>query len=351
MNRREDISSFLKNYDGPDVQIMEVCGTHTAEIVKNGIPSLLSPKIHLTAGPGCPVCVTVTDYIDRLVDLSLEERTCVYAFGDLLRVRGSRYSLSDAKSLGGRVRMVYAPQDMLRYAGEEKDMTHVFAAVGFETTTPVYALLIQEAVRRGLDNVRLLTSLKTMPGIVRWLCEKNRKITPEKQITGFLAPGHVCAVTGYRSYEQIAEEYQIPFIVSGFTGELLLLSIYGLVRLRGQGITRNFYPQAVSRDGNQAALEGIAGVFEPCDAAWRGFGIVPGTGMRLKKEYAGFDAGSMGLDADQVAEGCRCADVLMGKIEPRQCPLFGKVCTPQDPRGACMVSQEGSCFNYYQGGL
>ncbi|MGN1024017.1 MAG: hydrogenase formation protein HypD [Lachnospiraceae bacterium] len=351
MTRRDEILDFLGHYDGPEVRIMEVCGTHTAQIVRTGIPSLLSPKIHLISGPGCPVCVTVTDYIDRLVELSLAPGSTVYAFGDLLRVRGSRYSLSEAKSLGGQVRMVYAPADLLTFAEREPDICHIFAAVGFETTVPVYADLIQEARRRDLSNVKLLTSLKTMPGIVRWLCRENEKAAPDKKVTGFLAPGHVCAAAGYREYEPIAEEFQLPFIVAGFSADLLLAAIYGLVREQGRGVVRNFYPQAVSRDGNPAARAAVQEMFSPCDAAWRGFGTVPGTGLCLRPDFASFDAGSEGLTRDHVAGGCRCADVLMGRISSRECPLFGKVCTPENPQGACMVSQEGSCFNHFQEGV
>ncbi|MDD6690594.1 MAG: hydrogenase formation protein HypD [Lachnospiraceae bacterium] len=351
MTRRDGILNFLKTYDGPEVRIMEVCGTHTAQIVKSGIPSLLSPKIHLISGPGCPVCVTVTDYIDRLVALAMDPSNTVYAFGDLLRVRGSRYSLSEAKSLGARVRMVYAPSDILPFAEKNPDTFHIFAAVGFETTVPVYVDLVREAKRRGLSNVKLLTSLKTMPGIVTWLCRENEKATSDKKVTGFLAPGHVCAAAGYRDYEKIAEQFQLPFIVAGFSADLLLAAIYGLVREQGRGIVRNFYPQAVTRDGNPAARAAVEEMFAPCDAAWRGFGTVPGTGLGLRPAYADFDAGSEGLMQDHVSDGCRCADVLMGRISSRECPLFGRTCTPDNPQGACMVSQEGSCFNHFQEGV
>ena len=326
MTRRDGILNFLKTYDGPEVRIMEVCGTHTAQIVKSGIPSLLSPKIHLISGPGCPVCVTVTDYIDRLVALAMDPSNTVYAFGDLLRVRGSRYSLSEAKSLGARVRMVYAPSDILSFAEKNPDTFHIFAAVGFETTVPVYVDLVREAKRRGLSNVKLLTSLKTMPGIVTWLCRENEKAASDKKVTGFLAP-------------------------AGFSADLLLAAIYGLVREQGRGIVRNFYPQAVTRDGNPAARAAVEEMFAPCDAAWRGFGTVPGTGLGLRPAYADFDAGSEGLMQDHVSDGCRCADVLMGRISSRECPLFGRTCTPDNPQGACMVSQEGSCFNHFQEGV
>ncbi len=349
-NRIRAISSALREYDGPDVKIMEVCGSHTAAIVKSGIPAMLSPKIHLISGPGCPVCVTVTAYIDRLVELSMEKDTIVYAFGDLLRVRGSSISLADAKAAGGQVQMVYAPSELLEIAKKEPDKRHVFAAVGFETTAPAYALLLEEAERQGLDNIQLLTSLKTMPEVIRWLCEADQSVKAGDRITGFLAPGHVCAVTGYEDYERLAAQYGLPFVVSGFSGPSLLASIYGLVKLRGQGEVRNFYPQVVKREGNLAAQKGVLHYFEPVDAAWRGMGVVAGSGMALRGEYAHRDAGSRELLEDHVHGGCRCADVLRGRITPSGCPLYGSVCTPEHPNGACMVSQEGSCFNWYVAG-
>ncbi len=344
----ERIKEELKNYDGPAVKIMEVCGTHTASIVKSGIPSLLSPKIQLISGPGCPVCVTVTSYIDRLVELSMDSQNVVLAFGDLLRVKGSSKSLSDAKAEGGHVRMVYDPMETVTAAGQDPEHTYIFAAVGFETTTPVYEVMLEEAERLGLSNVKVLTSLKTMPQVISWLCEEDLKAPKEEQITGFIAPGHVCAVTGYDLFRPIAEKYQKPFVVSGFTGEQLLCTIYALIRFRGTGTVRNFYTQVVEEFGNQDAQEAVSKMFVPSDAAWRGMGVIPGSGMELRPEYAHRDAGSKGLYEDHQGTGCRCADVLMGRITSEECPLFGKVCTPVSPKGACMVSQEGSCFNHYQ---
>ena len=362
----ERIREELKNYDGPACRLMEVCGTHTASIVKNGIPALLSDRIRLVSGPGCPVCVTVTSYIDRLVELSLTENTTVAAFGDLLRVRGSKRSLADARAMGGQVQMVYSPLEMLDAADREKERRFVFAAVGFETTMPVYAILMKEALRRNLSNVQLLTSLKTMPEVIRWLCRNNGG--PEEtgsvenrtgnakesersgsRITGFLAPGHVCAVTGLSEYRSIARETGLPFIVSGFEGKELLAAIYGLVRERGRGDVWNFYPEVVREEGNPGAREAVDEFFCTADAAWRGMGIIPRSGKILRPEYASFDAGSAGLTKDRVAAGCRCPEVLTGRMEPTGCPLFGKVCTPSSPHGSCMVSQEGSCYNYYIG--
>ncbi len=337
----------LRTYEGPECTIMEVCGTHTASIVQGGIPSLLSPQIRLIAGPGCPVCVTVTAYIDRLRELALDGDHIVYCFGDLMRVRGKEQSLLDAKAQGGAVKMVYSPMEMLDRAKEDESHVHVFAAVGFETTMPLYALLIQEAIQRGLSNVQLLTSLKTMPPVIRWLGARNT----DGRITGFLAPGHVCAVTGWGEYESLAKELGLPFIVSGFTPQALLAAICGLVRLRGKAQVRNFYPQAVSKEGNLRARDLTAQIFETRNAAWRGMGVIEGSGCILRKEYEAFDAGSDGLYEDYVPAGCCCPQILMGKMEPAACPLFGKKCMPAHPQGACMVSQEGSCYTAYNGSV
>lgn len=334
--------SYLQEYDGRPVRLMEVCGTHTAEISRSGIVSVLSPKIQLISGPGCPVCVTVTAYIDRLVELALTPGTVVVSFGDLLRVKGSTQSLNDAKALGGQVRMVYSPMDTLKLAADEPDKIFVFAAVGFETTAPVYALLLERAIRSDIRNVRLLTSLKTMPPVIDWVCAN------QGGIDGFLAPGHVSVITGIEIFRPLARRYSIPFAVSGFEPEQILLSIYALVKRRGKGEVMNLYPGAVKDGGNEAARQAVARYFIPCDASWRGMGMIAQSGICLKSEYARFDAGSAELTQDHITNSaCGCAKVLTGAISPRQCPLFGTACNPQSPQGACMVSTEGSCYQYY----
>ena len=337
-----EYQTYLKNYDGEPVRLMEVCGTHTAEISRCGIVSVLSPNISLISGPGCPVCVTVTSYIDRLVALALEPKHIVVSFGDLLRVKGSSQSLNDAKALGGQVRMVYSPMDVLKLAAAQPDQTFVFAAVGFETTTPVYALLLGEAQKTGIKNIQVLTSLKTMPPVIDWVCAN------QGGIDGFIAPGHVSVITGSEIFRPLAQKYSIPFAVSGFEAQQILLSIYALVRQRGKGQVMNLYPSTVTANGNRAAQQIVNQFFEPCDAAWRGMGVIADSGLCLRPEYSEFDAGSMELTDDHSAnQNCRCAKVLTGAISPRQCPLFGKECTPQTPQGACMVSTEGSCYQYY----
>lgn len=335
-----DAAEYLKSYDGRELRIMEICGTHTAGIRKNGIPALLSDKIHLITGPGCPVCVTVTGYIDRLIELSKDDRNVIVSFGDLLRVPGSKMSLTQAGAQGSDIRYVYSPMDMLRLAKEDRSHIYIFAAVGFETTAPVYAALISEAEQNGIDNIRLLTSLKTMPEAIRKVSEG---------IDGFLAPGHVAVITGTGEYAGLAEELGIPFVVSGFEGSELMASVYALTKLAAKKEAKcmNLYPRAVKDSGNEEARRAVSRIFEKGDAAWRGLGVIPGSGLFLREEYKRYDAGSRDIIRDNEPEGCRCADVITGRLASKECPLFGKTCTPEHPVGACMVSAEGACFNSF----
>lgn len=335
----------LKNYNAEPLTIMEVCGTHTAEIIKNGIPSLLSPKIKLVSGPGCPVCVTVSEYIDRLISLSKEKGVTVASFGDMLRVPGSKGSLKSASAQGGSVLMLYSPLELLDIAEKNKSETYVFAAVGFETTTPVYAVLIDEAIKRGIDNIKLLTALKTMPAVIDYLCSHN------STVDAFLAPGHVAAVTGSDAFIPIAEKYNLPFAVAGFSGYELVCAIYALTRLKGRGVVKNYYRRAVANEENEKAKRLVNKYFEPCGAAWRGIGILESSGMALKKEYERFDMGSRELIRDcRINPACSCEEVILGRKSPEMCPLFKTVCTPENPQGSCMVSSEGSCFSHYING-
>lgn len=337
-----EMRDFLANYDGPEMNIMEVCGSHTAAISKNGIRGMLSDRIHLISGPGCPVCVTPTAYVDRLVALALTPNTCVVTFGDMLRVPGSKYSLSEVQGMGGRAIMVYSPMDIFALAEKEPKTTFVFAALGFETTTPVYALLLEEVIERKIENIKLLTALKTMPGVIAYLCENGASVQ------GYLAPGHVAAVTGSKLFEPLAAKYQIPFAVSGFEGEEILEALCGMIKAYGTSQVMNFYPSVVSEKGNTKAQTLVEKYFIKCDATWRGMGTIPGTGMELREEYEKYDAGSKALIEDNKRnKACCCDQILMGKMQPQQCPLFGKVCKPLTPQGACMVSEEGSCHSMF----
>lgn len=335
----------LKEYDGEPLVFMEVCGTHTAAISENGIPDIISDKIRLVSGPGCPVCVTVAAYIDKLIQLSKRENYCVVTFGDMIRVMGSSESLRAASADGGRVEMVYSPLDVLKLAKAETETVFVFAAVGFETTTPAYALLIEELENNNIQNVRLLTALKTMPAVIEKICEE------ANNIAGFIAPGHVSVITGSGPYQTLSQKTGLPYVISGFSGEELLISIAALIKIHNTPRVINMYPMAVTEEGNEIARKKVSQYFEPCDAAWRGLGIIANSGMRLRREYLKYDAGSEGLTEDFLYnEACSCPQVITGKIAPTQCPLFGKACTPEVPKGACMVSTEGSCFNYFVNG-
>ncbi len=337
----EKIKYELGGYDGPAMRIMEICGSHTEAVARFGIPSLISDKITLLSGPGCPVCVTASAYIDRLIELGKNGKRIV-TFGDLIRVPGSSMSLADAGSMGVHIDMVYSPKDVLGLAAAAPGDEFVFAAVGFETTAPVYAMLIDEIVRERIKNVKLLTSLKTMPEVVMNMLDNGAPID------AFIAPGHVCVVTGYKVFEEAAKKHSIPFGVAGFGGEQIMTAIYGLTLMRGRGIVKNFYPAVVSRDGNTTAWDAVMRFFEKCDATWRGLGSIPDSGLVLRDEYLCYDAGSTGLDEDvKKNSGCRCDEVLTGRLKPGECPLFGKACSPMDPQGACMVSSEGSCHTYY----
>lgn len=336
----QDVLKFLREYDGDDITLMEVCGTHTASIAENAIPSLISDKIHLISGPGCPVCVTVSDYVDKLCELALDGNTIV-TFGDMIRVPGSKQALKDIKSDGADIRMVYSPMEAITLAQNEPEKSFVFAAVGFETTTPAYALLIDSIIENNISNLRILSALKTMPNVIKSICDD------DSSIDGFIAPGHVAVITGSSAFDDLARAYSLPFVVSGFNAEEILASIYALVKLKGQGKMLNLYKSVVNEEKNNKAYDLVTKYFEPYDAAWRGLGIIKDSGMVLRAEYSKYDAGSKELTNDfSHKNGCSCGDVITGRKKPSECPLYGKICTPENPKGACMVSNEGSCFNY-----
>lgn len=344
----EEIKKYLRNYDGPELRIMEVCGSHTGAIARFGIPQMLSDKIRLISGPGCPVCVAPTAYVDRMIGLSLQPDVVVTTFGDLLRVPGSRESLSEARGRGASARMVYSPFDTIDLAKKDPDHTYIFAALGFETTAPVYALMAKQVLEDGITNVKLLTAVKTMPGVIETLMDGGAPIN------AFLAPGHVSVVTGSKIWEPLAEKYQIPFAVAGFKGFEILEALWGIAKWteeKGGARVMNFYRSVVREEGNTEAQALIDEVFEPAAAVWRGIGPIEGSGLALRGKYQILDAGSRDLIVDvQKNKACRCGEVLSGKIPPTACPLHGKVCTPLTPQGACMVSPEGNCRTWFENG-
>lgn len=337
-----EITAYLKDYDEEPISLMEVCGTHTAAIAKCGLRSMLSDKIKLVSGPGCPVCVTVSAYIDKLCALSLMAGNTVVTFGDMMRVHGSQSSLNEAKSSGASVQMVYSPFDILKLAADNPNITYIFAAIGFETTTPIYALLLEQAIAKSINNIKLLTSLKTMPAALSWICSQNSKID------GFIAPGHVSVMTGSEIYHAIAEKYNLPFAIAGFDGEQILAAIYTLIKQKKSNKVVNLYRSAVNENANLQASALIKKYFVEDTASWRGIGNIAASGLYLKEQYNAFDAGSFGLDNDNnLTPQCRCGEILIGNLSPNDCPLFGKACMPQNPKGACMVSEEGACFTKF----
>ncbi len=339
----ETCINYLKEYNGEPVTFMEVCGSHTEAILKSGIKSLISDKIRLVSGPGCPVCVSPSGYVDRLVSLSFDKNTAIVTFGDMMRVPGSASSLSIAKGEGADVRMVYSPMDIIKLADKEPDTTFVFAAVGFETTIPVYTLLLDYIIENDIKNIKLLTALKVMPPVIDYLCANNAKVD------GFIAPGHVSVISGSDYYIDLSDKYKMPFAVCGFKPEELAVGIYGLLKMYENkdkvDLVKNFYPSVVTNEGNVIAKEKILKYFKPGNARWRGIGDIEDSGLYLREEFSKYDAGSYNLDSDvKLNPACRCGDVLMGKIDSSECPLFNKVCTPGNPEGACMVSTEGACY-------
>ncbi|MDR0817188.1 MAG: hydrogenase formation protein HypD [Clostridiales Family XIII bacterium] len=345
---------YLRTYSGRRLRLMEVCGTHTSAIFRGGIRSLISPNIRLISGPGCPVCVTPTAYIDKCTEFALKPGCALVSFGDMLKVPGSGHSanissgsgsLSDAMTQGGRVEMVYSPFDVIAKAQAEPETLFVVAAVGFETTAPAYGLLLGELIANDIGNVKLLTALKTTLPAIEWI------LKTEPSVDGFIAPGHVSVITGSGNYEPLAAKYKRPFVVAGFEEFHLISAIYELVRMATDKATllSNFYPEAVSEKGNVKAQEVIRKYFETGSAVWRGLGSIASSGLYLRPGYEVYDIGSRGLDEDAaLPEGCRCGDVITGRIDPADCPMFSVSCTPNNAKGPCMVSTEGACGIWYQ---
>lgn len=350
----DDAKAILAQDHGPRLTLMEVCGTHTSAIAASGLKSLLPASIRLVSGPGCPVCVTPSSYIDRLCELALLPDHLVLCFGDLIRVPGHHSSLSQAMAGGGRVRMIYSPLESLAVCKENPGMTVVLAAVGFETTAPSYALLLKRAIAENIRNLRLLTALRRMPPALDMLC------AAESSIDGFLAPGHVSAILGSKAYEPFAAQYHKPFVIAGFQPAEVLIGIARLVQLcrlesdrltAGRpaiGFVDNLYPAIVRPEGNLKAQQVLLEVFRYEPAVWRGLGVLAESGYRLAGEYAAFDAGSLDIQDEQEPPGCRCGDMMLGHLEPQDCPLFGCACRPDHPVGPCMVSSEGVCGIHYR---
>jgi hydrogenase expression/formation protein HypD len=327
--------------------IMEVCGGQTHSIIRHGIDQLLPDAIEMIHGPGCPVCVTPLEIIDKALAIAARPGVIFCSFGDMLRVPGSSSDLFRVKSAGGDVRVVYSPLDALKLARENPDREVVFFGIGFETTAPANAMTVYQAKRLGIENFSLLVSHVLVPPAIAAIME-----APTCRVQAFLAAGHVCSVMGTGEYPPLVDKYKVPIVVTGFEPLDLLEGIRRTVLQLEEGRyeLENAYPRVVPPDGNPAAKAMLNDVFEITDRAWRGIGVIPQSGWRLASKYRHYDAEARfevgGIHTDESAI-CRSGEVLQGLIKPHECEAFGKECTPRNPLGATMVSSEGACAAYY----
>lgn len=329
------------------VNLMEVCGTHTVAVFRHGIRQLLPEQVSMVSGPGCPVCVTANRDIDWAIAFARRPGAILATFGDMLKVPGSFSTLQQARAEGADVRVVYSTLDALQIARANPGRPVVFFGIGFETTAPTIACSILEAERLGIGNYYVFSVHKVMPPPMRALVASG-----EIRIDGFLCPGHVSAIIGSEPYRFLPREYGIPCVISGFEPLDILQSIDMLLEMRAEGKAevRIQYRRVVRPEGNRVALEQMYRVFQPADAEWRGLGVIPGSGLEVREEYARFDARrAFQVDPGPTREhvGCRCGEVLRGVVAPPECALFGGVCTPESPVGPCMVSSEGTCSTWY----
>lgn len=345
---RELIDRIASVVGDRELNLMEVCGTHTMSIGRYGFRSIMPPGLHLLSGPGCPVCVTANRDIDHIIALAKLEGVVIATFGDMMRVPGSTSSLAAQKAAGHDVRIVYSPLDAVRLAQDNPGLDVIFVGVGFETTTPTIAATILDAAARGLANFSVMSAHKMTPPALRAIADD-----PETRIDGFILPGHVSTITGLAPYRFLVDEFSIPGVVTGFEPVDILESILLLAEMArgGKPAIENAYRRGVNAEGNPVARAMVDRVFETCNATWRGLGTLPSSGLAIRDEYARFDARrrfDVEVEPTQEPRSCRCGDVLRGAIAPTSCPLFGRACTPEHPIGPCMVSSEGSCAAYFR---
>ncbi|MBN1397460.1 MAG: hydrogenase formation protein HypD [Bacteroidetes bacterium] len=330
--------------------IMEICGGQTHTIVKSGIDNLLPPSITLVHGPGCPVCVTPLEIIDKAIAIASRPDVIFTSFGDMLRVPGSEKDLLTVKSEGGDVRIVYSPLDAVKIAQQNPDKKIVFFAVGFETTAPANAMSVLHASRLGLNNYSILCSHVLVPPAMEAILS-----SPENRVQGFLAAGHVCTVMGYEEYIPMTAKYHVPIVITGFEPVDILQGILMTVQQLEKGVwtVENQYSRSVKREGNIQAIELMNKIFQVTDRAWRGIGTIPKSGYRIKEEYSKYDAEKVfNVSAIRTHESplCIAGQVMQGLKKPLDCPAFGTRCTPEHPLGAPMVSSEGACAAYFHYG-
>ncbi len=338
-----------KSFTKP-LRVMEVCGSHTMAIFRNGIRSILPEGFELISGPGCPVCVTSAPHMDAFIAMADLPKVRVAIFGDLFRVPGTNGSLADASSRGAKVDIVYSPMDALDLAVKHPDDLVVFLGVGFETTTPGIAATIKAAKVKNIKNFTVFSTHKVIPPPLLALLDD-----PNLKIDGLLCPGHVSSIIGASTYQPLVEKYKLACVVAGFETTDLLNGLILLARQIGTGniAVENTYQRAVSWEGNPRAQKMVDEIFEPTDMAWRGLGVIPQSGLKIRDEYSDFDAEKrfdITIPDVEEAKGCICGDILKGITTPPQCPLFDRSCTPANPIGPCMVSSEGTCAAYHKYG-
>lgn len=331
--------------------LMEVCGTHTVAIFRSGIKSLLPENLHLLSGPGCPVCVTPNYYLDKAIAYARLKDTIIVTFGDMLRVPGSSSSLEKEKANGSDIRIVYSTIDALEIAENNPKKKIIFLAVGFETTSPTIAVAIIQAKKKNLKNFYILCGHKIVPPALEALAN-----TKELGVEGFILPGHVSTIIGSRPYEFVAKKYKVSGVIAGFESVDILQAIYMLVKqvTEGKAKIEIQYTRSVKEEGNLKAQSLLKEVFTITDSNWRGIGVIPNSGYKLNDKYSEFNIEeNLSAEVEKAKEnpGCICGKVLQGLKTPLDCPLFAKVCTPEEPVGACMVSSEGTCAAYYKYGL
>jgi len=347
---RATLAEIRKTVTRPWV-LMEICGGQTHSIMRYGLEQLLPREVELVHGPGCPVCVTPLEQIDKALEIASRPEVIFASYGDMLRVPGSGMDLFSVRAAGGDVRVVYSPLDAVRLAQQHTDREVVFFAIGFETTAPANAMAVEHAKELGLENFSVLVSHARVPPAMHAILR-----SPDCRVQGFLAAGHVCAVMGYWEYRPVAEQYHVPIVVTGFEPIDILQGILMAVRQLegGRAEVENAYPRAVVEGGNEPAQEMIDRVFMVCDRKWRGIGNIPSSGWCLRPEYARYDAElrfAVSGIAPQESELCLSGAILQGLKKPPDCPAFGRECTPEAPQGATMVSSEGACAAYYRYGL
>ena len=340
--------SVINAYAPEQATLMEVCGTHTVAIARNGIRDLMPAGIRLGSGPGCPVCVTSNHDIDTVIALARIPEVTITTFGDMTRVPGSTSSLLKEQAAGRSVKIVYSPLDALRYAQEHPERQVVFVGVGFETTTPLVARAIKRAADAKLANFTVFAAHKNMPGALETIIND-----PLLKLDALILPGHVSTIIGVEPYRFLVERYGIPGVITGFEAVDVLQGIAMLMRQlhEGRAEIEIAYARGVMPEGNPVARAAIDEVFETCTALWRGLGMIDGSGYRIRERFADFDAVRRfdpDVEPTQDPKGCRCGDVLRGIMAPSECPLFRAVCSPENPVGPCMVSSEGSCAAYYR---